>query len=82
MGCRFCKSPDLGVFTAEMNIHFPGCENLDTPTVWAFPPVTICLHCGCADFVLHGEPLQELRDKSTKSTSPSIASAVQPELQK
>ena len=75
MGCRFCKSPDLRMFTAEMNIHFPGRENLDTPTVWAFPPVTICLHCGCADFVVHGEPLQKLRDNNTQSNSINAASA-------
>lgn len=75
MGCRFCKSPDLRVFTAEMNIHFPGPENRDTPTVWAFPPVTICLFCGCADFVVHGEPLQKLRDNSTQSNSPNDAFA-------
>jgi hypothetical protein len=57
------------MFTAEMNIHFPGRENLDTPTVWVFPPVTICLHCGCADFVVHGEPLQKLRDNDAKPKS-------------
>jgi hypothetical protein len=66
MGCRFCKSNDLRVFTAEMNIHFPGFENLDKPTVWVFPPVTICLNCGCADFVVHGEPLQKLKDNLPK----------------
>jgi hypothetical protein len=67
MGCKFCKSPDVRAFTAEMNIHFPGRENLDKPTVMIFPPVTICLNCGYADFVVHSEPLQKLRDNSTKS---------------
>ena len=65
--CNLCESPDFRVFTAEMNIHFPGRENLDTPTVWAFPPVTICVNCGCAEFAVHGEPLQKLREGSTKS---------------
>jgi hypothetical protein len=68
MGCRFCNSEDMRVFSAEMNIHFPGAENLDKPTVWVFPPVTICLHCGCAEFAVHGEPLQKLRDGSTKTS--------------
>jgi hypothetical protein len=81
MGCKFCKSPDLRVFMAEMNIHFPGLENLDTPTVWVFPPVTICLHCGRADFMVHGEPLQQLRDNSTKSKSTNTESAEPPESQ-
>ena len=73
MACRFCNSLDLRVFSAEMNIHFPG--DIETPTVWVFPPVTICLHCGCADFAVHGKALQELRDNSTKSTSSNIAPA-------
>jgi len=67
MGCKFCKSPDLRVFTAEMNIHFPGRENLDQPSVWVFPPVTICLHCGHAEFMVHGEPLRQIRDNGSKS---------------
>ena len=36
MGCRFCKSTDVRAFTAEMNIRFPGRENLDKPTVMIF----------------------------------------------
>ena len=67
MGCRFCNSPDLRVFTAEMNIHFPAPEGIDKPTVWVFPPVTICLHCGCAEFAVHDEALKQLRDNSTES---------------
>jgi hypothetical protein len=67
MACKFCKSSDLRVFTAEMNIHFPGHENLDKPTVWVFPPVTICLHCGCAEFMVHGEALQKIRDNASSS---------------
>jgi len=65
--CSLCESPDYRVFTAEMNIHFPGRENFETSTLWAFPTVTICVNCGCAEFALHGEPLQKLREGSTKS---------------
>ena len=50
------------MFTAEMNIHFPELENIDTPTVWVFPPVAICSNCGASEFVVHGEPLRELRE--------------------
>ena len=67
MGCRFCKSNDLRVLTAEMNIHFPGRENLAKPTVMIFTRVTTCLNCGCADFVVDAEPLQQLKDNVTKS---------------
>jgi hypothetical protein len=59
--CSLCESPDFRVFTAEMNIHFPGRENLDTPTVLAFPPVTICVNCGCGEFAVHGDPLRKLK---------------------
>ena len=54
---------------AEMNIHFPGRENLTTPTVWIFPPVPICLHCGCAEFIVNGEPLEKLRGDRRKATN-------------
>ena len=75
MACRFCDSVNLTVLTAEMNIHFPGRENLNTPTVWAFPPVTICVDCGCADFVLHGEPLQQIRERSKAQGLPTAPPA-------
>lgn len=73
--CSLCESPDFRVFTAEMNIHFPGRVNLDTPTVWAFQPVTICVNCGCAEFAVHGEPLQKLREGNTESQASNPASA-------
>lgn len=60
--CRFCQPHELRQLAGEMSIHFPGREDIMTPTVWAFPPLTICLHYGCADFMVHGDPLQELRD--------------------
>ena len=58
MACTPCKSPDQRVFTAEMNIHFPGRENLDKPTVRGFPLVTVCVNCGCGEFMVHDELLQ------------------------
>jgi hypothetical protein len=67
MACTLCESPDRRVFTAEMNIHFPGRENLDKPTVWAFPPVIICVNCGCGELMLHDEPLRQLKERETRS---------------
>jgi hypothetical protein len=64
MRCRFCKSANIRVFAAEMNIHFTGIENLRTPTVMVFPPVAICLECGSGNFLLQGEPLKKIRDRS------------------
>ena len=71
--CRFCTSGHVRVFSAEMNIHFPGMENVTKPSVMAVPPVTICLNCGCADFVVHGEPLEQLRDRSFRARTPMVS---------
>ena len=43
MPCHSCQSTNLSVFPAEINIHFPGFEGLDRPTVWAFPTLHVCL---------------------------------------
>ena len=39
-----------GEFPAEINIHFPGMENLKQPTVFVFPTLLICLDCGFTEF--------------------------------
>lgn len=62
IGCVRCSSENLGEFSSEMNIHFPGYEGLTGPTVWVFPQVTVCLNCGYADFSIHESELQRLVD--------------------
>ena len=44
-----------------MNIHFPGIEGLETPAVWAFPKLLVCLHCGYAEFLVGETELLQLR---------------------
>jgi hypothetical protein len=56
--CKSCKSERQSKFNAEMNLHFPGYNNLDKPTVWVFPEVVVCLECGFAEFRV---PEAELR---------------------
>jgi hypothetical protein len=34
MACKSCGSDNQHKFGAEINIHFPGREGVDTPTVW------------------------------------------------
>jgi hypothetical protein len=58
VACRRCSSEKQEKFNTEMNIHFPGREGLDKPTVWVFPQVTVCLDCGFAEFSV---PETELR---------------------
>jgi hypothetical protein len=52
MGCRQCCSANQGKFGIEMNIHFPGYEGLQKPSLWIFPEVMVCLDCGFAEFTV------------------------------
>jgi len=62
IGCVRCSSENLGKFSAEMNIHFPGYEGLTEPTVWVYPQLTVCLNCGSVEFSIPESELQQLAD--------------------
>jgi hypothetical protein len=66
MACKQCSSDHHSTFSTEMNIHFPGREGLDKPTVWVFPKVVICLSCGFAEFVLPRNDLHALVEGLTR----------------
>jgi hypothetical protein len=51
MPCRVCQSEKQSVFPTELNIDFPGRENLEK-SVLAFPETLVCLDCGFTEFVL------------------------------
>jgi len=74
MSCNFCQSSKQTVFPAEVNIHFPGMNGLDKPTVWAFPRLLVCLDCGIAVFHVDKSDLQTLSDPGTR-TQPREAAA-------
>lgn len=61
MMCLVCQSSNQRTFPSELNIHFPGFEGLDRPTVWAFPQLLVCLDCGSTQFTLSDDQLKELR---------------------
>lgn len=42
-----------------MNIHFPGLKNL-TYTVWAFPPLLVCMNCGFTELQIEETTLRQL----------------------
>jgi hypothetical protein len=48
MICRVCGSKEVGDFTGELEIHFPGLRDLNKPVVWVFPEIWVCLNCGNA----------------------------------
>jgi len=50
MSCMLCASRNEAEFATEMNIHFPGLQNLDKPDVLVFPKVLVCLDCGFSQF--------------------------------
>jgi hypothetical protein len=60
--CKSCGSVNLGKFTGEMGIHFPGLKNIDKPLVWVFPELVVCLNCGAAEFSVPEAELRLLAD--------------------
>ena len=67
MPCHSCQSTNLSVFPAEINIHFPGFEGLDRPTVWAFPHLLVCMDCGVTQFTLSSDQVRELSESDSRS---------------
>src|ERR1700756_3571482 len=61
MSCRACRSVNQSEFPAELNIHFPGPENFETPTVWVFPRLLVCLNCGFTEFVIRAADVRRLK---------------------
>jgi hypothetical protein len=52
-----------------MGVHFPGLKNIDRPTVWVFPDLVVCLHCGLAEFVIPETELRLLADSGSDGAS-------------
>ena len=65
MSCRRCAADRLKDFNGELAIHFPGLQSLETPIVWVFPRVRICLSCGLAELVIPDAQLETLRIPET-----------------
>jgi hypothetical protein len=60
MQCSLCSSANQAVYTAEINIHFHGLENIDRPGVLIFPKVWVCLDCGSSRFTTPNTELSQL----------------------
>lgn len=56
--CKSCRHANQKSFNAEIAMHFSGLDGLDKPIVWVFPKCSVCLSCGCAEFLV---PERELR---------------------
>ena len=73
MQCISCKSANEREFPAEINVHFPGPEGLDKPTVWIFPHLRVCLDCGLTQFTMNEEQVQQLANCDVHSQSRGTA---------
>ena len=62
--CSLCQSGNQAEFAAEMVLHFSGVEHLHTPSVLAFPKVSVCLDCGFSRFTTPETELRALRNDS------------------
>ena len=62
MACLSCDSLTVRVYPAEVNIHHPGIEGIDLPTVWVFPHLSVCLDCGLTQFTLSDDQVRELKE--------------------
>jgi hypothetical protein len=71
MICRVCGSEELGEFTGELAIHFPGLRDLNKPVVWVFPEIWVCLNCGNAGLSV---PENALRVLAAETTIPVTSS--------
>jgi hypothetical protein len=62
MSCLSCASGNQEAFAAEINIHFPSLKNLEKPSVFVFPKVSVCLDCGCSRFTIPETELARLQE--------------------
>jgi hypothetical protein len=60
MPCKSCGSVNQSKFSGEIGIHIPGLKNMDTPVVWVFPELVVCLNCGTAEFAVPEAERQQL----------------------
>ncbi len=43
-----------------MSVHVLGVENVDKPTVWVFPRLLVCMHCGFTELTIAENELRQL----------------------
>lgn len=60
MACARCASENQMGFAGEINLHFPGLNGINKPSVLLFPQVLVCLDCGIAEFPVPQKELLRL----------------------
>ncbi len=77
MHCPHCASDAQAELSAEINIHFNGLSNIDSPGLLVFPKLLVCLECGFSWFTIPENELALLAMCSPKgdaSTRKAVAS--------
>ena len=69
MRCQSCQSTSQVRVSAEIAIHVPGHENLNTPHILVFPNIVNCLDCGSTNFTVPEAELQSVRERASVSFS-------------
>jgi hypothetical protein len=49
--------------SSELNIHLETPDNLTAPSVWVFPDLMVCVHCGFTEFHIGGEELKAISER-------------------
>ena len=62
MLCLTCHSANTLDYPSEINIHFPGMQGLNIPTVLVFPKLLVCLDCGFVEFEIPERELRVLKE--------------------
>lgn len=57
MTCRSCASEYQTELLAEINIHFPNSGGIGFTDMLIIRPVSLCLHCGLAEFSITEQEL-------------------------
>jgi hypothetical protein len=73
MVCQTCHSADTREYTAEINIHFPGMEGLNIPTLLIFPRLLVCLSCGLAQFTIPDAERKALAERDQRGWADETA---------
>jgi hypothetical protein len=60
MTCKSCSSENQRKFSSEIIVHFSGLKNLDTPPVFVFPNLLVCLDCGFTEFAMPEDEVRRL----------------------
>jgi len=75
MACKLCGG-NQAQFTSEMCIHFSGLENLDQPSVFAFPKILVCLGCGASAFTVPESDLALLQARAPTEKAAQLSDLV------